>query len=185
MASLHLVKSLFPEKSFKRKWIFPTEQYQSSGESWAQAVTLASNAAATHRPEPLVTHKRPARQGVSGPAEQTASPSPCLPCVVLATQKPRYKPPRWLFSGPHTPTFPRKIQVNQWQKQPIVLSHLQQRASLCSQLSVAAHVSLCCHPSFGGNPAAQNSLSTPTSNLMPKNVTHTTTWDKGEWLFAV
>lgn len=107
------------------------------------------------------TDSSPARQGISRPTKHIASQSPSLPCVVLATQKSRYKTLRWPSRGPHTPNFPqKKIQVNQLQKQPTVPSHLLQRASPRSQLGISAHVRSWRRPSFVGESFACVCLTT-------------------------
>lgn len=95
--------------------MFPTEQHRSSGESQAQAVTPASNAAATHSPEPLVTHNGPAGQGPSRPAEHL---HPHLP--VCLKRQGTNRPGDGSLGHTLQPS-PEKIQGNQWQKQPVAL----------------------------------------------------------------
>lgn len=95
--------------------------------------------------------------------------------------------------------LPEKIQVNQLQKQPTVLSHLLKRASPCSQPSIPTHVRSWCCPSFGGElfPCVHLTITERTEFchhsctaphrmqfLSPKDVTNTTRQDKGRIMIS-
>lgn len=109
-------------------------------------MTLASNATATHRTQPLVTHNSPARLF-------TPCQTHCIlmPSAMCSAGNPQGKPQAAKVASPwatHS-NFPQeKIQVRQLQKQPTVVSHLAHRASPRSQPSAPAHVSSGSHPSF-------------------------------------